>query len=227
MPYGSPSTVHRFKRSIGLCFDLNQGGATYGLKTATAGVLTPSSGSGYGFGMAFQFTMANVVTWHDASGSSASWAVPAVNEFQTLFDSYRIRKVVLRMVWNQNVTEVTAGYALPMFNICNDEDDANAPLGPQELIQRAGNRLVVFGSGNRSLIQKQTIYPKALGNAASSAGGSTSVTHFPSGTWYDTNDLTTNFFGCKIRWDQQSTVNLSLGSLTIYVDYYLEMKGFR
>lgn len=225
--YNSPSAIYRFKRTIPLCFDLNQGSATYGFKTATAGVITPTAGSGYGFGMAFQFTLANVYTWHDASGTSATWAVPSVTEFQSLFDSYRLAKIELKMIWNQNVTEVTAGYALPIFNICNDDDDANPPLGPQELLQRAGNRQIAFGSGNRSLIQTQTINPQALLAGAASSGGTVNMTHAPRSTWMDTNDLSTNFYGCKIRWDQQSAVNLSLGSFLIYVSYYIDCKGFR
>lgn len=224
--YDNPNTIHRFRRTVGLAFDLNQGSATYGFKTATAGQLTPSAGSGYGFGMAFQFTLANVYTWHDASGTSATWPLPNISEFSALFDSYRLRKVQLRMMWNQNVSQSSAGFVVPFYNICNDDDDANPPLGPLELVQRAGCRVIAPGAGGTSQVHIQTIYPKANMSAASSSGGTVQMTQVRN-AWYDTNDLTTNFYGCKMRWDAMSGANLSLGSLIIYVDYFIECKGFK
>lgn len=217
--------IHSFKRTTGLAFDLNQGSATYGFKTGVS-TLTPTSGSGYGFGLAFQFTLANVITWHDASGGSASWAVPAVSEFQALFSQYRIKKIVLRMAWDQNISEVTAGFNIPIFNIANDYDDASPPLGPTDMLQRQGCRLIALGAGNRSQIQTHTCYPRTL-TAASSSGGTSTATSSQSRQWLSTNDITTNYFGVKVRWDQLQNTALALGSMYCYVDYYIECKGFK
>jgi len=218
------NVIHPFKRTVGLAFDLNQGGTTYGFKTAVA-ALSPSSGSGNGFGMAFQFSLLNVISWHDASGTSATWAVPSVSEFQGLFSQYRIKKIVLRMVWDQNVTNSLANFNAPIFNIVTDTDDAVPPLGPTDLVQRQGVRLIALGAGNRSQIQTHTIYPRTMLSTATTSGVSSQSQ--ARNQWFSTNVMDVTRYGVKFRWDQMANSNVPLGSMLCYVDYYLEFKGFR
>lgn len=209
-----------------MMFTLNQGSANYGFKTGVSS-LTPASGTHYGFGLGMLFTLGNIITNGDASGTSATWTVPNVSEFSALFDSYRLKKVVLRFFYTDNVTYATTGVNMPCFHICNDDDDSLAPGGPTELVQRAGVRLVTLGAGNRSQIQYHTCYPKINAAIASTSGGSTYQMHPSRNNWLSTNDLTVQHFGVKARWDQAEATDLMLGSLYCYVDYYIECKGFK
>lgn len=223
----SPSSseqVHQFKRTTGLAFDLNQGGTTYGFKTAVA-ALSPSSGSGNGFGLAMQFSLLNVITWHDATGTSATWNLPSVSEFQSLFSQYRIKKIVLRMVWDQNVTTSLANFNSPIFNMVTDTDDAVPPLGPSDLMQRQGVRLISLGAGNRSQVQTHTIYPRTMLSTATTSGVSSQTQ--ARNMWLSTNNLDITHYGVKFRWDQMSNSNVPLGTMLCYVDYYIECKGFK
>jgi len=223
----SGNAIHCFKRTTGLMFHLNQGSATYGFKTGLAS-LFPNSGNGYGFGLGMQFQLGSIVTYGDASGGSATWNVANISEFSALFDSYRIRKVVLRFFYTENVTYgPTGGSNMPCFHICNDDDDASPPLGPSELTQRAGCRLITLGAGNRSQVQQHTCYPKINAAVASTSGGSTYQMHPSRSNWLSTNDLTVQHYGVKMRWDTAEATDLQLGSLYCYVDYYIECKGFK
>jgi hypothetical protein len=210
-------------------FNVNPGGTNPGLSPTAP----TSGGPSWGFGIGMTFTLSEVyVLGSGSGGTSSNYAMPNVAEFQSLFDSYRIKRVDLRMLWDQtganlDSTGTLGNTSVVYFNICNDDDDGQPPATPTELLQRPETRLIALGAGNRSLIQTHSVYPKVLTSAQSDAGASQWAVTVPRSTWIDM-AASPAHYGVKMNWDSLlPTANINLGRILMYVDYYMEFKGVR
>lgn len=220
----SPNTIYSFKRTVCAGLKLNPGSGFTTFINA-AGV-TGGYDSGIGSvsrGIAFQFSLQGFTII--GSGSSG-YNMSGATEFTSLFDQWRIKKIVLKIMYNQNTaSNTTPGTPLPIIQHCTDQDDANPPTLSTELLQRPEMKIVEYGSGSTSLIKYFTIYPNA--KLASDPTGVTATTLTPRSCFFDVAESGVANFGFKMWFDSTRNASVDMGDLLIYADYYLDFKGVR
>lgn len=188
------------------------------------GITGGTQPSGRGLGIDFALSRISI---NGLNGGAGTWNVPSYTEFSQLFDNFRIKKVVMKIVWNQNIaSDSSPTLPLPVIQCCADDDDAAPPASSTELLQRPEMKVHAFGSGNDSLIHYITVYP-----TAKMAGQSATVTQqmgvASKKQWIDMSYPDTEFYGYKLYWDTRLVTNAEIGDLSFYFDIYYDFKGVR
>lgn len=161
---------------------------------------------------------------------SANFANSNVTELTSLFDSYRIREVELRMVFSNNQSAVgTTTPALPVICFATDYDDAAATSYPT-LAQYQDFKSIQFGnsSGPNNGQQVLRIRPKAITYSQDPVGAVVAQNNTAS-DWFDAQSTAVLHFGLKGFFDNQlaATAVTPLGFVTFYVKYFIECKNRR
>lgn len=194
---------------------------------AAAGVNTGGFNSGLASvspGIGIKFSLQGMsITGNQVSG----YNMPAIGDFTGLFDSWRIRKVVLKIMYTANslVQPGTPAISLPIIQHCPDQDDSIPPALPNELLQRPEMKVVEYGSGGANLIKYFTIYPQA--KLATDPTGVTPTASASRSTFFDCNESGVENYGFKMWLDSTRLTNSDIGDLIIYADFYLDFKGVR
>jgi len=220
----SPLTVYTFKRTVtaGMRLNTSTGFSTYTAGANQAGGI--SSGlAGQGFGCSFLWSLQGMsITTNQVSG----YNLPAAGDFTGLFDSWRIRKVVLKIVYNQNIaSNTTPGTPLPIIQHCPNQDDSIPPSSGTELLQRPEMKVVEYGSGSQNLIKYFTIYPQA--KLATDPTGVVATTLASRTQYFDCNESGVQNYGFKMWFDTTRTAAADMGDLIIYADIYYDFRGVR
>lgn len=92
--------------------------------------------------------------------------MPQASEFTSLFDKYKIAKIVYTVMFQHNQSGVTTQGVLPILHLTGDDDDATVPGGLSELQQRMGVKRYVMGA---TTVAKYSIYPKIAAEVYNSA----------------------------------------------------------
>jgi len=146
-------------------------------------------------------------------------------EYTVLFDSYRIRKVELTMVYNSNNSQLGAQTSLPVVSMCNDYDDTNyTPLS--SIQQYDSYRLIQFGNNSNNGQVKHRCFPK-ISTVVETAGGSAIAGSGGSRTWIDCNNTSVLYCGVKGNYDNMNIQTQSVGFVTIYSKMFVEFKNTR
>jgi len=162
--------------------------------------------------------------------------VPAVAEFQALFDYYMIRAVKMQIFFTKNTDPVSsttgASHGMPILLICNDFDDIAETMTLDTINQRVGCRHVQFDSNNSNGIT-QYIKPKPnsvlVQTDISTGAQSSSNAGVVFGTqWLDFAASNIVHNGIKVFYDNQGlTTNTTLGNITFVFDIEIVCKGYR
>jgi len=160
---------------------------------------------------------------------NGSLVTTAVNtnyaEYTALFDSYRIRKVEITMVYNSNSSSVSGSPSLPIMSIVNDYDDTGATV-LSSLQQYDSYRLVQFGNNTNNGKVIQRCSPK-IGTVVETTGGSAIASQNSNMTWIDCNNTTVLYCGVKGNYDNMNVSSATLGFITMYIKYFVEFKNTR
>lgn len=228
---GALSRVHTFKRVGEPMEILNPAGTGITLPTlinaSGAGASYPylqvgSSGftsitSGVKFGGAFSFQLAQCAN---------------VSEITSLFDNYRIKKVVLRFDYSVNQAPATTASpptqqatAVPIMHICPDYDDNAVPAARTSVLENGYARTVRLDK-----TFTMTLTPRAQSTVTSgSVSGLVAGGLLPLGQWLDSSSTQVPHFGVKFWIDDfawsSATLNGIFASLRITPTYYLEAKN--
>jgi len=220
----NPNKIYQFKRTVcaGLKMNPLTGFTTYiGAAGQTGGLNSGLSSVSQGIGFNFSLLGMNIIG-NQASG----YTLPSTTEFTGLFDQWRFQKIVLKIVYNQNIaSNTTPTTPLPIIQHCVDNDDSTPPATSNEMLQRPEMKLVEYGAGGRTLIKYFTIYPNA--KLASDPTDVTASTVTPRKCWFDVGSPGTQNYGFKMWFDTSRVTNVDIGDLLIYADFYLEFKGVR
>lgn len=220
----NPQTVYSFKRTVvaGLKMNPSTGFTTYISAAGVAGGYNSGLGSvSPGIGLVFSLNGMSI------NGSNVSgYNMPGATDFTSLFDSWRIRKIVLKIVYNQNIaSNTTPTTPLPIIQHCTDQDDSNPPATGTELLQRPEMKVVEYGAGSQNLIKYFTLYPQA--KLASDPTGVTATTLTPRSVFFDAAEPGVINYGFKMWFDTTRATNVDIGDMLIYADFYLDFKGVR
>jgi len=155
-------------------------------------------------------------------------------EFTTLFDQYRIVKVVVRIVpfFSQSLTGAAATATLAqtavLVHSCIDNDDVTAPAlsdaGISEIRQFNSYRMMNITNGRGYF--KRTIYPRTAvpvygtGAFASYAMGNKKM-------WLDCQNPDTEHYGLKMIFESSYSGVASVLYFKCEYDYYIELKDAR
>lgn len=220
----SPRTLYSFKRTVcaGLKLNASTGFTTYAATGAAAGGFNSGLAS-VSPGIGIQFSLQGMtITGNQSSG----YNMPNAAEFTALFDSWRISKIVLKIMYSANInTTSNPTLCLPIVQHCPDQDDATPPALPNELLQRPEMKVVEYGAGSQNLIKYFTIYPQA--KLATDPTGVTATTSAPRSVFFDCSESGVINYGFKMWYDAPRLTAQDLGDLMIYADFYFDFKGVR
>lgn len=221
---GALAAVHAFKRvgapmvihnTTDAAVGIGQGGGTAGMcNFGTASGSFLSGTQQVGFGMVFRLSQAAVTT-----------------DLTSLFDNYRIKKVVLRFNPLINSapgdnTALTGGTsplsinALPMLHVAPDFDDSNAPTAIETVLQNS------YAKSYR--LDKPftiTLTPRAQ-SVVTATGATTAGGLAPAGQWFDCQSPDIDHHGLKM-WLNHFPINAVRRTCGIEITpvYYLEFKN--
>lgn len=173
---------------------------------------------------ALSFTLAGCQCWLNGV---LQYTAPMTNyaEYTVLFDSYRLRKVEITMVYNSNSSTLGPATSLPVMSMANDYDDPGAtPLSG--LQQYDSYRIVQFGNNNNNGQVKHRVSPK-IGTVVETTSGSGIAGSGSNKTWIDCNNTTVVYCGVKGNYDNMNISTASVGFITMYVKYFVEFKNSR
>jgi hypothetical protein len=147
--------------------------------------------------------------------------LPNVTEITTLFDHYKIKKVVTRLDWSMNAYDANGsiGYAAPLFYYVVDHDDVNNAQ-VSDLLQYPGVGTHSFlTNGYKPLIIEHT--PRPLMDVAA-AGVLTAYSPAEKNPYIRTLEPTVPHYGLKIACGSLGgSANTIIGYLlvTTYIDF--------
>lgn len=143
-----------------------------------------------------------------------------VGPFVSLYDQYKIKKIVWTMYPKYNSSDITqtvagtTGGELPMIATCIDYDDSNTPANFGEVIQRQN---AVIHRGGKPITR--TFRPSVNIVADAAAGGLMTKTS----PWLDVSNINIPHYGLKLA-VQGSSLDQNY---EIVVKYYLAFKQVR
>lgn len=148
------------------------------------------------------------------------------DEFTSLFQRWRIKKIEIMMTFSANSNTVTAAYTLPIIWMANDYTDASSTNVNQ--IQQYNNAKVVqLGNGATKFEDtKYGCYPKLSAGAFQQGSAGVPAYYAPqNGAWVDTDYPATTYYGTKFAYDFDGSASTSnIGQLGLFFKYYLEFK---
>ena len=150
---------------------------------------------------------------------------PNAAAFGTLFDQYRIRKVVLKFLPQTQFVSTPDTLAAPAASgalvYVTDQDDAT-PLTSLNAYLEYDECMMHQSHDQRPIIK--TIYPKLAGSAY--RGAFTGYTNLPNTTWLDMANRDIQYYGCKFRVEPRATSGCTQ-IWRVFADFYIEFKHFR
>lgn len=165
----------------------------------------------YQFGGAFQFMLSHVSN---------------VSEITNLFDNYRIKNVIVKVMPQFNSSDVligATGYAaLPTMHYTIDQDDATIPSNRTAVLENSYCKSVRLDRPFSIVIK-----PRAQ-NVIATTAGAASGGMLPSGQWLDSATQTVPHYGLKFWMDDWNTVTSASPSqpcVKFIVTYTLECKN--
>lgn len=214
--------IHYFKRTVSTALDAGFG-ISGNLNTVGSRIdfVTPAASAGTTvFGnMGYYFSIQSL---------------PNISEFTSLFDSYQIRKVVIKIAPYNTISEAGAtvgqyGDLNVMLHYAIDHDSATAPSanesGIQTLQQYVGYKRVSLTGSNRRPV---TIVVKPRAATAFYKGAFSAYGEAAKRTWFDCNNTDTQFYGLLGVFEGiPPNANVTNYPMRIETTYYLKFKGPR
>jgi len=174
------------------------------------------------------FTLAGAILNINGSPSgTGATSTPITNytEYTSLFDSYRIRKVELTMVYNSNSSTLGPGTSLPVVSMCNDYDDIAATT-LSSMQQYDSYRLIQFGNNSNNGKVMHRVSPR-ISTVVETTGGSAIAGTGSNKNWIDCNNTSVLYCGVKGNYDNMNISTAAVGFITFYIKYYVEFKNSR
>lgn len=146
--------------------------------------------------------------------------LPNFAEFTSLFDAYRINKIVVKFVPNHNSSDVGAlGQAIPNFHSVLDYNDATAPLTLNQMYEYANWKM------SRGIAIHKRIWRPTTLDSVDTGAGAVSSANPQWRQWINTGNANVNHYGLKIG-IEQSVALLDI-QWTPYVSVYLSCKSVK
>lgn len=176
----------------------------------------------------FNFSLSSMQTLIAGGGGGALAAAlnDSVTDYQSLFDSWRINKIRIQMVYNANSQSQQMGQGLPNICLVNDYDDSNS-TSMSSLTQYDSFKVIQMGSAGKSS-QFWTMKPRTQSTVLTVSGSSLSLMN-GGNPWLDTAVPTCQYFGVKGYVDSQQAAAgpIHVGYVTFYVKVWCQMRNTR
>lgn len=142
-------------------------------------------------------------------------------DFTALYDSYKLEKVELAIMWSTNAyaPTTTGGALLPIFNIVFDPNDVSV-TSLSSILQYRNLRTVQMGNLRNTAGYVMEIHPVP---AISAIGGTDAVTLMQ--PWLNIDQPDIPHYGVKIFYDDaSSSLATNIGTVSFYVKYHWAFK---
>lgn len=149
--------------------------------------------------------------------------VPNQTEFTTLYDQYMIKKIVFKLIpRGMDWPTVQGGTTNVGFNIHSaiDYDDANAPTGPNDLVQYQSYRCTPANK-----ILTRVWVPKTQGGTVNNVGTIVAANN-KAYQWIDVAQTNIPHFGLKLYIDPTNSASQAM-PFDAVITYYMSFKGVR
>jgi hypothetical protein len=173
----------------------------------------------------FQFwTSLSQIYLQCGGGGVNTAAFPNVADITSAYDQYRVLRVELEMVYQNNSTTVGSLGALPAVYLCTNTTDST-PLTLAQIQQEAPT-LINFGDSRK---KRWSLTPAAQQVVAYGTATATSIGAISKPKqWFDTASSTVDLYGVKGVYDNPYGGNaLDYGFITFYVKQYVEVRDQR
>lgn len=197
----------------------------YGQGVVPAAPVTVAGGNAF----SMNFSLSGMQTLINGGGGAANGG-GSVNsnytEYTSLFDSYRIIGIEIKMVYNADSQTQTMTTGLPNIMMVNDFDDSQN-TSVASLLQYDSLKITQMGTGRP--FKTWNVKPK-LQATVQSTGGSVLALTPPAGGWLDTAAYDSQYFGVKGYVDTQVIASgslINIGFITFYVKCKVQFKNSR
>lgn len=144
--------------------------------------------------------------------------MPGYTDFTSLFDKYKICKIVYTIMFQCNQAPINGSSVLPILHLVSDDDDNTIPSGLGELQQRSGCKRRVLGN---TVVFKYTFRPKV---ASAVYNTPVSTAYAIKGGYINSDYSDVPHYGIKgLINNLMMTTNNSIG-ITIEPKYYLALR---
>lgn len=206
----------------GFCLQVNAGGSgSWGLLPVAQGSV-PAVAAGLGSNsFQLQTSLQNLYVGIGGSSPALTVAWPNYVDATTAYERYRIVKMQIRMVYQNNSTTVGSLGSLPVFYMANDYTDTGSLTLTQ--IQQYCPKVVNFGDSKSKLY---TLFPRFQKVVTYGTAGATaySATSSEKGEWVSTDVPTALHLGVKGVYDNPyATAAVDYGVVTFYVTQWVEL----
>lgn len=183
-------------------------------KINNAAVATPT------FGIGFGFALDNVILH---TGGAATPIGNTYTDLTALYDQYRIDRIAIDFLWNNNDVYPGNSYTLPVLQTAVDHTDIIGPTTNQQLTQYSSFKLQQLGTKSRF---RAAFRPCLIESTATGNVGGTTGQICRKATYLSTDTVGCSHTGYKIFWDVPAgaQTNIGDGIIQIYVTYYMTLK---
>lgn len=163
------------------------------------------------------------MTFSSGALSFALNGVPGYNEWNTLFDEYRISGIKITFKPNANI--VDAGSSGGTFYYLVDRNDAIPPASEQEMLEWQGVRSFLPSVGQfRKIFFKPNVKTALAANSTDSTVALVGLKYSP---WIQLQGVAASqgivHYGLKWLWGASSAP----GSMRIYITYYIHFRNVK
>lgn len=146
--------------------------------------------------------------------------LPNFAEFTSLFDAYRINKILVKFVPNHNSSDVgVTAQNIPNFHSVLDYNDATAPASLNQMYEYANWKMT-----RGTAIHKRIFRPTTL-DSVDTGSGAVSSSNPQWKQWINTGNANVNHYGLKVGIEiSQATYDISWRP---YITVYLSCKSVK
>jgi hypothetical protein len=142
--------------------------------------------------------------------------LPNFGEFTSLFNEYRIRKIVLTYELPTSILST----AYPRISFCFDPNDASAPLSENDVLQFPHSEVFQFNQYKTTF--KTTFVPHVA--LASYQGAFSGYTTGSNDLWLNCDNSTIQYYGSKEWIANYNSTSTPGTNLVLYADFHMEFR---
>ena len=214
--FSSRGGVHVIKRMASTQFSLwSNTGISINVATASGGYYT----------MGVNYSLQNI--GYNVNNTSIVTAIPGIADLTSLFDSWRIKKVITRVYFSNNNSSLNSpSLGLPIIYHAIDDDSSNEEVTVSNIQQIHNTRVSQLGGGSSgNSMFSRSLYPKAA-----LVGTGTSQMVAPGNQWIDCATPLAQTYGLKLAYDNSlnaTAVDTKVGVMTLVHEVIFELKSTR
>lgn len=185
------------------------------------------SGSSASNSLQLSFSLSSLNAFLGATGI-ATTGFSNQSNFCAIYDQYRIKKVELEMMFNNNTSTVNTNASLPVTTWVIDYDDAASLSSSTNTLGYSSAKAIQFGANGSNYGKQMFFLNRPTTQILANYGTGSSAAQFTVSPWLDTDSTTIQHFGIKSWCDADPTgITTNIGWLTINIRMHVQFKNIK